>query len=169
MLERAPHRREVVERGKRGRDLDGKPRKPCRARDDAERHPRDVGTEFDRTPPQRSRIARVLPTFDEHVVLGDLVRNLDAVDDRHQIIKSDGLFVERDDDMSKDRVHLRPMHTLDCTQRPLERVDQRLGTGPMHASGLDVRTTRRRPHMTPVSAVDTTRQDRCHRADRIHW
>ena len=174
MLERAPHWREVVERGKRGRDLDRKPGKPCRARDDAERHPGGVGTELDRAPPQRSRVAGVIPTFDEHVVLGDVVRVLDAVDDGDEIIEPDGIFVEHDDDASKDRVHLRPMHALDGAQRPLERVRPAAARpGPMHTPRLDVRTTRRRPHMTPgrssTGTIDLTRQNRRHRADRIQW
>lgn len=173
MLECATHRREVVERGKCGGDLDRKSGKPRRACDDAEHHSRGVGTEVDRPPPQWVGVARVIATLDEHIVLSNLVRSLDIVDDPDEIIESDGLFVERDDDTSKDWIHLRPMHTLDRAQPSFERGDQRFRTRPMHATRLNVRTTRRRPHVTPARpstrAIDPTRQDRRHLADRIQW
>ena len=127
--------------------------------DDAERRPGGIGAELDRRPPERSRITRVIQTFHEDVVGGDFVRGLYRVDDGHKIIEPDRILVEHDDDTSKDRVHLCPMHALDAAHRLLERVNQLLGTRPMHGPRLDVRTTRCGPHVPPAGAIDTIRHD----------
>jgi len=146
-FQHAPHGRQVVERGKRGGDLDRKTGKPCRARGDAENGADRVGAELDGTPQQPIGVGGVIPVHGVGIVLSDLVRLLDVLDERDEVVEADILFVERDDDVPEDRIHLGPTNTVDRAQRPLDGVHQPFCVGPVHTAHFDVGAAGGCPYM----------------------